>query len=102
MAEGCSVDAGVARKSETAILQHLAKVRQTEVATAIGKSDAWVSRWKDQDCAIFTRLLAAIGLKTVPAHFKCYDPKHIEHLEYFAKIGLAQETSPILEWGEPD
>ena len=79
-------------------MQRLASLGQNDVAKAIGKSDSWVSRWKDQDCAIFTRLLGALGLKVVPAHFKCYDPAHIAHLEYFAKIGLAQETSSILEW----
>jgi len=101
MAEVCPLDASVARKNSTAILHRLASVGQTNVAKAIGKSDAWVSRWKDDDCEICSRLLAALCLKTVPAHFKCYDPAHIAHLEYFAKIGLAQETSPLLEWA-PD
>jgi len=98
MTELCSLDASVARKNSTAILHRLANVGQTEVAKVLGKSDSFVSRWKDQDCEICSRLLAALSLKTVPAHFKCYDPAHIAHLEYFAKIGLAQETSPLLEW----
>lgn len=60
-------------------------------------SEATVSRVKSEQLETFSRFLAALGLKTVPAHFKCYDPAHIAHLEYFAKIGLARETPP-LEW----
>ena len=98
MAAVCSLDTSVARKSHSAILRGLANVGQVAVGAALNKSETWISRWKSEDSESCALLLAAIGLKTVPAHFKCYDPAHIAHLEYFAKIGLAQETSPLLEW----
>jgi hypothetical protein len=98
MAEVCAIDTPVARKSHSIILQRLASVGQVEVGKVFGKSETWVSRWKSDDSETCARLLAALALKIVPAHYKCYDPQHIAHLEYFAKIGLAQETSPALDW----
>ena len=71
---------------------------QVSVGAALCKSETWVSRWKSEDSRTCADLLACLGLKVVPAHFKCYDPAHIAHLEYFAKIGLAQETVPSLDW----
>lgn len=47
------------------------------------------------------KLLDALGLKVVPAHWQRYDSAHIEHLQYFAQRGMAQPQAPIaesLEW----
>ncbi len=100
MAESCAVDAPISRKSQTLILQRLAAVGQSHVGQAIGKSESWVSRWKSEDSETCADLLSALGLKVVPAQYKCYDQAHIEHLHYFARIGLAQQPTPTLEWGE--
>lgn len=100
MSEVCSLDASVARKSQTLILQRLASVGQSAVGRLLDKSETWVSRWKSDDSESCAALLAAIGLKVVPAEHKCYPVEYIDHLRYFARIGMAHEQPPILEWGE--
>jgi hypothetical protein len=98
MAEPCAVDAPIARKSQTLILQRLASVGQVHVGQALDKSETWVSRWKGEDLESCVALLSALGLKVVPAEHKCYDPAHIEHLQYFAELGMKHEPTPVLEW----
>lgn len=98
MAELCTANPTVARKSQTLILQRLASAGQVHAGTAIGKSETWISRFASEHVESFTSLLAVLGLKVVPAEHKCYNPAHIEHLQYFAKLGMQQEQAPILEW----
>lgn len=100
MAEASSQDTSIARKSQTLILQRLASVGQVTVGRALDKSETWVSRWKSEDSESCAGLLAAIGLKVVPAEHKCYPVEYIEHLRYFARIGMAQERPPELDWQE--
>lgn len=69
-----------------------------EVARLLGVSDATVSRVKTEQVESFSRFLSALGLKVVPAEHKCYPVEYIDHLRYFARIGMAQEQPPVLEW----
>lgn len=99
MAESCQANPGLARKSQTQILQRLATVGQKPVADALSVSEATVSRMKGEGVETFTGLLAALSLKVVPADHKCYSAEYIEHLHYFAKIGM-EGAKPALEWDE--
>lgn len=98
MSESSAADSLVARKSHSAILRGLASVGQVGAGVAIGKSETWVSRWKSEDSETCARLLAACGLKVVPATHRCYPVEYVDHLRYFARIGMAQEQPPVLEW----
>lgn len=103
MAELCSTIAPAARKVASLILQRLASVGQVHAGAAIGKSETWVSRWKGEDLESCATLLAAIGLKVVPTEHKCYDPAHIEHLQYFAQLGLKNGPAMVkLDFEEPE
>ena len=59
-----------------------------------------MSRWKSDDSETCAALLTALGLKVVPAENVCYPKEHIEHLRYFAAIGMQQSETPTLEWDE--
>lgn len=98
MAEQYGPLSDVARKSHAEILRRLASAGQKPTADAIGKSETWVSRWKSEDSETCACLLAALGLKVVPAEHQCYDREHIEHLRYFAKLGMASEEPKALDW----
>jgi hypothetical protein len=93
MAESCPLADARARKTYSVILQALASVGQARVATAIGKSEATVSRMKDGDLQTFAALLTTIGLKPVPVENVCYKPEHLAHLQYFASIGMRHAQS---------
>lgn len=43
-------------------------------------------------------LLARMGLKIVPAEFKCYNPEDIERIMHFAKKGMEAMNPESLEW----
>lgn len=90
MAESCTANPDLARKSQSTILQRLASVGQRPVADALSVSEATISRMKGEGVESFTAFLAALSLKVVPASSVCYPADHIEHLEYFARIGMAR------------
>ena len=77
------------RKNCTVILQRLAEVGQVDVAAALGVSESTVSRSKDSIETV-SKLMAACGLKVVPASFRCAKPELIEAAFVFAKAGLEQ------------
>ncbi len=99
MAESCQVNAELSRKLQTEILRRLASVGQKALGEAIGKSETWVSRWKSDDLTTCADLLTALGLKTVQATNHCYSPEYMEHLHFFAKIGIMSGPSepPLIE-----
>ncbi len=95
MAESCTPNPTLARKITSTILQRLASVGQKPVADALSVSEATVSRMKGEGLESFSALLGTLGLKVVPATHKCYAPEYIEHLHYFAQIGM-QDAKPQL------
>lgn len=101
MAEPCTANPTLARKIMSTILQALASAGQTHVATAIELDEATVSRLQSVHLKNCSALLAALELKVVPAKYLCYSREHVEHLEYFARIGMAQQT-PTLNWEESE
>ena len=94
MDQSCTPNHDLARKSVAEILRRLAKRGQKTVGEALGKSETWVSRWKSADAQTCADLLAALGLKIVPAENECHSPAYIAHLRYFARIGVAVEQGP--------
>lgn len=98
MPEPCAATSPLARKIASEILRRLASLGQVHVGEAIGKSETWVSRWKGDDLESCAALLAVLGLKCVPTEHVCYAPDYIDHLRYFARIGMAQEQPQIIDW----
>lgn len=78
-----------ARKSLTAILNAVEKVGQNTIAKGCGVDDSTITGDKAKFWPRFAKTLAIAGLKAVPADNKCYAPEYIEHLRYFAQIGMA-------------
>lgn len=95
MTESLHATENLSRKCEAAILRALASVGQKAAGEAIGKSETWVSRWKSEDLKSCADLLAALGVKVVPADHMCYSAEYIAHLHYFAKRGM-DEAKPEL------
>jgi hypothetical protein len=89
------------RKTFSILLQSIARVGQIRVATALGVSEATVSRMVSNDFERIALALTAMGLKPVPVDAKCYTPEHITSLQYFAKRGMGgQEPEDTgLHWG---
>jgi len=88
-----------ARKNESVILQALAARGQDNVAREIGVSESTISRFKAQEIARLSQLLAVCGLKVVPEHLRCYPEEHIEHLQYFAQRAIRLPPQE-LSWEE--
>ncbi|WP_131667414.1 CII family transcriptional regulator [Psychrobacter pygoscelis] len=73
------------RNMQTQILQAVDKGCQKEIAEAIGVDSSTVSRLKEHHLATVCNLMAAIGLKVVPANMKCYNEQKIDILFRLAK-----------------
>lgn len=91
------------RKSETVLLQAVARVGLKPIADAIGVDTSTVSRTDWRRVAL---QLTALGLKPVPVNAKCVTPERaqeieeeIERLRYFAKRGLAK---PVINLPDPE
>lgn len=79
------------------VLQRLQEPgRAASVATAMGTSEATVSRMKNERMEDCLRLLAHLGLKVVPAEFKCVDPAAYAFLT--ATHEKLMRTAPHLIW----
>lgn len=85
-----------ARKNHTALLSALAETGQGTVASLIGESDTTVSRFKG-DLERCAALMAACGLKVVPATQRFYSEERIRALNVLARIGL--DADPTSDWG---
>lgn len=85
---------GTTRKNASGILRALASVGQVRVAEALGVSESTVSRWKDKEIDEMSQFLSVLGLKAVPASYKCYDPRSVDALLTLAKERMAQLETP--------
>lgn len=97
MAESCQANPVLARKSQSTILQRLASIGQKPVADALGLSEATVSRMKSEAVESFTAFLAVLGLKVVAAEHRCFSPEYMDHLHYFAKLGMEAAKPATLD-----
>ena len=54
------------RKIESIILQRLAEKTQTSIAIELGVSESKISRLKNDDIPMISKLITCLGLKVVP------------------------------------
>lgn len=94
-----STDA-LARKIEREILRRLASVGHAHAASCVGVDESTISRWKDVrpdgkpgEIGRMARFLAALGLKTVPQTYQCYDRATLEAMITLAGQRMAQIKS---------
>ncbi len=83
------------RKIERTILQALAEKGQAHAATLMGASESAVSRMKDGQLEALSKLLAAIGLKVVPAQYKCLDPIKAQAMVTLYEAAMQRITNPV-------
>lgn len=99
--EPTSIYAIGARKIAARVLKALASRGQRAVAESIGKHESFVSRWKTEDLETCAEILATLHLKVVPTTAQCYDAEHLQHILYFAKIGMQNPEPKLVEdWDE--
>lgn len=96
-----ALDPERARKNQAAILSRLSSVGQVNIAEAVGVSEPLISKLKAKegnqkfsDVELFSRVIAACGLKIVPAEKECYTPEYMQSLRYLARLRLNDPTAP--------
>lgn len=77
-----------ARKFHTLALQRLSSVGQVTVSAQLGVSEATMSRCVNDNLERVCQLLAAVGLKVVPAELKCYPAEEIEAIFTLARNSM--------------
>jgi hypothetical protein len=108
MAKEYAVPGAIARKNEAMIRKRLSSVGLAAVANAMGVAESTVCRMKDADdkdgtsqIQRWAAALEAMGLKCVPVHFQCFDPKEIEALFTLAKGRIERmESAAELVWDD--
>lgn len=90
-----------ARKSVALVLQRMKDPGSgTAVATSMGVSESTVSRIKNERLEEVMIFLAHLGLKVVPAEYKCVDRSTYEFLTTTHQ--RIMQTQPQLVWGDED
>lgn len=64
-----------AQQAQTMVLQRLATATQSATAAAMGVSESTINRIKTERMEEVLLMLAHLGLKVVPAEFRCVDPE---------------------------
>lgn len=95
MSEVSSSASDTSCKIERAILHALADHGQAHAAAVMGVSESSVSRMKDGQIEAMSRLLAAIGLKVVPAQYKCLDPIKAQAMVTLYEAAMQRITNPV-------
>lgn len=72
MAEKTAADR--AHHAQSLVLQRLAKATQAATATAMGVSESTINRIKTERLEEVLQMMTHLGLKVVPAEFRCVDP----------------------------
>lgn len=86
-----------ARKTVQLVLQRLQEPGMgIALATSMGVSESTISRIKSERLEEVAQLLAHLGLKVVPAEFKCVDPAAYAFLT--ATHEKVMRTAPQLIW----
>jgi transcriptional regulator with XRE-family HTH domain len=89
------------RKYQSTTLQAVVRVGQIDIAAQIGIDDSTVSRFMSDEkgMARALQILAAAGLKVVPADMQCFPPRKVQLLLELARDHLKQlETVEQLQW----
>lgn len=82
-------------------MQRAARVGQNDIGNAIGIDGSTVSRFMsdEKDMSRALAILAAMGLKVVPAEMQCFPPRKMQLLLELARDHLVQmETVEQLTW----
>lgn len=82
-------------------MQRAARVGQNDVGLAVGLDGSTVSRFMsdEKDMTRALSILAALGLKVVPAEMQCFPPRKVQLLLELARDHLAQlENVEQLTW----
>lgn len=89
-----------ARKMQSAILKRLQESgSQVALATAMGVSEATISRIKSEQLEQFCVVLAHLGFKTVDVGKVCVDREAYESMTYIASKAMAdKDISKKLIW----
>lgn len=87
------------RKAHSLVLQRLLSIGQAEIAKRIDTSESTVSRHVNEHLERACQVLAAAGLKVVPADMQCFPPRKVAILMELARDHLNQlETPEQLQW----
>lgn len=97
------MDQRIAAKSGKLFFARLRSQGNEAVSNILKCSEGTVSELSGKDKYKFNfnslcELLARMGLKIVPAEYKCYNPDDIERIMYFAKRGMESMNPESLEW----
>lgn len=92
-----------ARKNLATIFDGLSSVGQVNVAAALGIVESTVSKAKGDELPTAARILAAAGLKVVPASYRCVEPRRMEALLTLAGTELDRlRERPDLVWDDSE
>lgn len=95
---------GRASKIETTVLQALQQNgKAAAVAVAMQVNDSTISRLKNEHLQPFSRLLAHLGLKVVPADRVCVDREMYRAMTRIASRAMAnEEVAQRLIWDDEE
>lgn len=99
-----TVSSEVTAKARTYLslaVQRAARLGQNDVGVAVGVDGSTVSRFMsdEKDMARAMAIIAALGLKVVPAEMQCFPPRKMQLLLELARDHLVQmETVEQLTW----
>jgi hypothetical protein len=98
----CATPKDRARKTVKCVLQGLSdNGKAASIAVAMGVSEPTITRLKNDHLQNFALVLAHLGLKVVPAEYKCYNPDYVESILTLARAQLLENSAPkTLEWEE--
>ena len=92
-----------ARKSHVTVLRALQEPgRQVALATAMGVSESTVSRIKTEQLEQFCNLVAHLGLKLVPAEYRCVDEKTFGAFQILWEKAMSQTSAAKLIFEDGD
>lgn len=88
-----------ARKNLKTIFDGLSSVGQVQVAAALQVAESTISKAKGDELPAAAKILAACGLKVVPATYRCIDPRRMDALLVLAGQELDRlREKPDLLW----
>lgn len=89
-----------AQKAHSLFLQRIGKVKASDIAKLMDISDSALSDIKNKQVENALLLLSHLGLKCVPAEFRCVDPKTMDFLTVSSR--KLMNEAPHLLWDEED
>lgn len=92
-----------AKKNLATIFAGLSSMGQVNVASALGIVESTVSKAKGDELPTAARILAASGLKVVPATYRCISPRRLDALLVLAGTELDRlRATPELVWEDDE